>query len=214
MAAEDERDVRCLLRKVRDCGRLQATAQRQLEAAEAAAAATAAGGGIAAASATPGLVQQGLGQGGKKRGRPGSGVAKSGGGGGGQASPGGGKRKKGASVTPSGPAALGAADAAAAGGKRGSAAEEAPDPLPVLAALTDAAGNEAAAAAGLSLELTATYVIALQSKAREYQRWELGTLSMWLEQQRWSGIVSLMRAALQKADLEVVGSKSGGSGGN
>lgn len=188
MAAEDDSDVRVLLRKLRDCGRLDALARRQLAAPPHA----------RAAPATSG----------KKRGRSGPPSMAAGASGGSGAMGGSPSKRRGkpeAAGTPTAQAAAAAvAGAAAAAAEQGAQGGEggAPDPLPLFTELTAAADTAAAQQAGLSLELCGRYLIALQSKPCAMQRWEVGCLRMWVAQRRWDGVVGTMRAAVKAAGLE------------
>ncbi|KAL4442770.1 hypothetical protein ABPG77_006764 [Micractinium sp. CCAP 211/92] len=190
MAADGENELRVLLRKLRDCGKLDAIARQQGEAAQ-----------CTCADAVPGA-------GGRKRGHSGplsaatTGSGWSGGvDGKGSGSP---SKKRGrpeAAAAPAvGAAAVAGAAAPAAGAHDGG--DGGPDPLPLFTELTAAADTAAAQQAGISLELCGRYLIALQSKPCAMQHWEVGCLRMWVAQHKWDGVAGTMRAAVRAAGLE------------
>lgn len=217
MVADEYSDLRVLLRKMRDCGRLKAIAQRQLAAAAAA--------GSAGAGGSPGP------PGGNKRGRsrpPSAAAWVSGGSGAAGGSPGNKRWKPGPAANPTAAAASSgspgkmrakpepaathatptatAAAAAVCGAAAAAAPQEAGgdvlDPLPLFAELTAASDEAAAQRSGVSLELCGRYLVALQSKPPAMQRWEVGCLRMWVAQRRWDGVAGTMRAAVRAAGLE------------
>ncbi len=189
MAAEGENELRALLRKLRDCGKLDAIARQQAGAAQ-----------RTGAGAVPGA-------GGRKRGQSGllSAATTGSGWSGGEDGEGNGspskKRRRPEPVAPGvGAAAVAGAAPAAAGLHDGG--DGGPDPLPLFTELTAAADTAAARQAGISLELCGRYLIALQSKPCAMQHWEVGCLHMWVSQHKWDGVAGTMRAAVRAASLE------------
>jgi hypothetical protein len=93
------------------------------------------------------------------------------------------------------------AAAGAAAGASG-AADEPPDHVPLLTALSSAAKTPDGRAAGLSVELAATYLPALSTRSAAQQRQQIGCLQLLLGTREYAGVAAMLQAAIKIARLQ------------
>jgi hypothetical protein len=105
-------------------------------------------------------------------------------------------------ATPLPPPLAAAPPVAASPGSVVGGGEDPSDPVPLLVALTEASRTAAGRQAGLSVELAATFMPAVQALGAAAQRQQLACLRMLLGAGELGGVVAMLRAAIKIARLD------------